>query len=50
MPAVPAAERLQNGRRHDQPAGLLPDIRADPAVGAAINADISNSLSDHTTE
>jgi len=50
MRAVPATERLQNGRGHDQPAGLLPDIRTDPAVGASINADISNSLSGYTTE
>jgi hypothetical protein len=50
MPAVPATKRLQNGRRHYQPAGLLPDIRADPAVDEAINADISDCLSNHTTE
>jgi hypothetical protein len=50
MRAVPATKRLQNGRRHDQPARLLSDIRADPAVDAAINADISNGLRDLTAE
>src|SRR5260370_32369459 len=44
MRSIPTAERLQGGRRRNQPAGLLPDLRSEPPSAAALVDGFIDSL------
>jgi hypothetical protein len=42
---IPTTERLQGCRWHDQSAGILPNLRADPPGGEALERNPLDSLS-----